>query len=341
MRSHLITSMWGGTNPWGARNTKRPRRAAALAATIALGPAAVLAAVIGGTASPAAATTVPPPPSGWTTAYSDSFSGAAGSGVDSSWTYDTGTQYNGTGCTGNYGTGEVESNTSSTANVSEDGGGHLNITPVKSGSSWTSGRIETVADNFAAPAGGEMEVTASIMQPNPASGLGYWPAFWMLGAGFRGSGAGTSGTMNCSNWPSTGEIDIMEDVNALSEHSGTLHCGVDPGGPCNETTGLGSGLQACSGCQTGYNTYSVIVNRTNTSNESITYYLNGNAYFTATESQVGTSTWQAAVDHGFFLILDVAIGGGFPDGVCGCTTPATSTTPGAAMSVRYVEVSVR
>ncbi len=216
------------------------------------------------------ATTVPGPPSGWTTTYSDSFSGSAGSGVDSGWTYDTGTQYNGTGCTANYGTGEVESNTSSTANVSEDGSGHLNITPVNSGGSWTSGRIETVADNFAAPAGGEMEVSASIKQPDPSSGLGYWPAFWMLGAGFRASGAGTSGTMDCANWPSTGEIDIMEDVNALSEHSGTLHCGTDPGGPCNETTGLGSGLQACSGCQTGYNTYSVIVNRTNTSDESIT-----------------------------------------------------------------------
>src|SRR6516165_2817979 len=338
MRSHLITSMWGGTNPWGARNTKRPRRAAALAATIALGPAAVLAAVIAGTASPASATTVPPPPSGWTTAYSDSFSGAAGSGVDSSWTYDTGTQYNGTGCTGNYGTGEVESNTNSTANVAEDGSGHLNITPVKSGSSWTSGRIETVADNFAAPAGGEMEVSASIKQPNPGTGLGYWPAFWMLGAGFRASGAGTSGTMNCSNWPSAGEIDIMEDVNALSEHSGTLHCGTDPGGPCNETTGLGSGLQSCSGCQTGYNTYSVIVNRTNTSAESITYYLNGTAYYTVTESQVGTSTWQAAVDHGFFLILDLAIGGGYPNGVCGCTSPSASTSSGAAMSVGYVAV---
>jgi DNA-binding LacI/PurR family transcriptional regulator len=337
MRSHLITSMWRGTNPWGARSTKRPRRAAAVAAVIALGPAAVLAAVIGAAPS-ASATTVPPAPSGWTTAYSDSFSGAAGSGVDSSWTYDTGTQYNGTGCTANYGTGEVESNTSSTANVSEDGSGHLNITPVKSGSSWTSGRIETVADNFAAPAGGEMEVTASIKQPNPSSGLGYWPAFWMLGAGFRGSGAGTSGTMNCSNWPSTGEIDIMEDVNALSEHSGTLHCGTDPGGPCNETTGLGSGLVACSGCQTGYNTYSVIVNRTNTSNESITYYLNGNAYYTVTESQVGTSTWQAAVDHGFFLILDLAIGGGYPNGVCGCTSPSSSTSSGAAMSVGYVAV---
>jgi Carbohydrate binding module (family 6)/Putative Ig domain len=316
---------------------RRKGRVVCVAVVTALAPAAVFLA--SAVAAPAAsATTVPPPPSGWTTAYSDSFSGSAGSGVDSGWTYDQGTQYNGSGCTGNWGTGEVESNTNSTANVSEDGSGHLNITPVNSGGSWTSGRIETVADNFEAPAGGEMEVSASIKQPSPSSGLGYWPAFWMLGAGFRASGAGTSGTMTCSNWPSVGEIDIMEDVNALSEHSGTLHCGVDPGGPCNETDGLGSGLQSCSGCQSGYNTYSVIVNRTNTSNESITYYLNGNAYFTASESQVGASTWQAAVDHGFFLILDVAIGGAYPNGVCGCSTPASATSSGASMGVGYVAV---
>ena len=336
MRSHLITQMWRGTSPWGARNGKK-RRLAAIGAVLALGTAAALAA-LATTAPAASATTVPAPPSGWTTAYSDSFSGAAGTGVDSSWTYDAGPQYNGTGCTANYGTGEVESNTSSTANVSEDGSGHLNITAVKSGSSWTSGRIETTADNFAAPSGGEMEVTASIKQPNPATGVGYWPAFWMLGSGFRAGGAGPSGTMDCANWPSTGEIDIMEDVNALSEHSGTLHCGTDPGGPCNETTGLSSGLEACSGCQTGYNTYSVIVNRTNPSAESITYYLNGTAYYTVTESQVGTSAWQAAVDHGFFIILDLAMGGAYPNGVCGCTSPSSSTSSGAAMSVRYVAV---
>ena len=317
--------------------TRRGRgRMACAAAAIALIPAAAFLTVTA--AGPASATTVPGPPSGWTTTYSDSFSGSSGSGVDSGWTYDQGTQYSGTGCTGNWGTGEVESETSSTANVSEDGSGHLNITPVDSGGSWTSGRIETVADNFAAPAGGEMEVSTSIKQPNPSSGVGYWPAFWMLGAGFRASGAGTSGTMDCSNWPSAGEIDVMEDVNALSEHSGTLHCGVDPGGPCNETTGLSSGLASCSGCQTGYNTYSVIINRTNTSNESVTWYLNGTAYFTATESQVGAATWQAAVDHGFFLILDVAMGGGYPNGVCGCTSPSASTSSGAAMSVGYVAV---
>src|SRR5258708_3974958 len=97
------------------------------------------------------------------------------------------------------------------------------------------------------------QVTASIQQPT--GGLGYWPAFWMLGPG---------------QWPENGEIDIMEDVNALSELSGTVHCGTDPGGPCNEPNGIGSGLRSCSGCQTGYNTYTMILNRTNTSAESIT-----------------------------------------------------------------------
>jgi beta-glucanase (GH16 family) len=288
------------------------------------------------------ASTVPPPPPGWSIVFSDSFSGAAGSGVDSSWTDDIGSQYRGTSaCPAQWGTGEVETDTASAANVSQDGGGHLNITPVNSNGTWTSGRLETVADNFAAPAGGMMEVSASIMQPGPANGLGYWPAFWMLGAGFRVSGAGTSGTMNCSAWPSTGEIDVMEDVNAGSQVAGTLHCGTDPGGPCNETTGLGSGLQQCPGCQTGFNTYSVIINRATPGNESITWFLNGNAYHTVTESQVGAVTWQAAIDHGFFLLLDVAIGGSFPGAICGCTTPTAQTSSGAAMSVGYVAVATR
>src|SRR6202167_1405779 len=131
----------------------RHRRLTAALAALALVSLGVMAAIVGHAAT-ASAPTVPVPPSGWTTTYSDSFSGAAGSGVDSGWTYDTGTQYNGTGCTANYGTGEVETNTNSPANVSENGSGHLNITAVDSGGSWTSGRIETTADNFAAPSGG-------------------------------------------------------------------------------------------------------------------------------------------------------------------------------------------
>ena len=172
-----------------------------------------------------------------------------------------------------------------------------------------------------APAGGELEVTASIEQPNPSSGVGYWPAFWMLGPG---------------QWPESGELDIMEAVNALSELSSAVHCGTDPGGPCNETTGIGSGLRACSGCQTGYHTYTMIENRTNASDESITFYLDGNEYFSVSESQIGTSAWQAAFDHNMSVILDLALGGAYPDGVCGCTAPTSSTTSGGTMSVQYV-----
>jgi Ricin-type beta-trefoil lectin domain/Glycosyl hydrolases family 16 len=269
------------------------------------------AAAVQQAAAPAA---VPAPPSGWSTVFSDDFNGASGSGPSSSWIYDTGPG-------SNFGTGEIETMTNSSSNVHLDGNGDLDITALGSGSSWTSGRIQTTTANVGAPAGGELEVTASIQQPNPASGLGYWPAFWMLGPG---------------QWPENGEIDILEDVNALSEHSGTFHCGTDPGGPCNETNGLGSGLQSCSGCQTGYHTYTVIVNRTNTSNESITWYLDGNQFYTVSESQVGAATWQAAVDHNYSIIFDLAMGGGYPNGVCGCTSPSGATTSGGTMSVAYV-----
>jgi hypothetical protein len=261
--------------------------------------------------APASATTVPGPPSGWSTVFSDSFSGGAGSGIDSQWMYDTGQ--------GVWGTGEIENMTNSTSNVHQDGNGHLDITALGSGSNWTSGRVQTTSANVGAPAGGELEVTASIQQPT--GGLGYWPAFWMLGPG---------------QWPENGEIDIMEDVNALSEVAGTVHCGTDPGGPCNESNGIGSGLTGCGGCQSGYHTYTMILNRTNTAAESITFYLDGNAYFTVTEGQIGTSTWQAAFDHNLSIILDLAMGGGFPNGVCGCTTPTSGTASGGTMSVGYV-----
>src|SRR6202046_406421 len=289
------------------------RPLARLAVIVALLAAALAAGLA--RAPSASATAVPPPPAGWTTVFSDSFSGAAGSPVSSAnWKYDTGPG-------SSFGTGEIETMTNSTSNVFLDGSGHLEIKAIDSGGSWTSGRMQTPHASVGGPAGGERVDNSSTEQPAPASGLGFWRAFWMLGPG---------------SWPSTGEIDIIEDVNALSEHSGTFHCGVDPGGPCNETSGIGSGLQACSGCQSGYHTYTVIVNRTNTAAESITWYLDGTQFFQVNQSQVPTTTWQAAVDHDFSIILDLAIGGGYPDGVCGCTTPASSTSSGTTMSVGYV-----
>jgi hypothetical protein len=272
---------------------------------------------------------VPHPPAGWSTVFSDDFNGAANTGLDTSkWLYDLGTSY--PGGAGNWGTGEVESETNSTANVYQDGSGHLVIKPINNGGAWTSGRVETQRTDFAAPAGGQMEITASIQQPNPANGLGYWPAFWAMGAAARPVGA--------TNWPSIGELDVMEDVNALSEVSHTFHCGVDPGGPCNETTGVGSGLLACGGCQTGYHTYSVIVDRTHAGAEQLRFYTDGALQLTVNQSQFDATTWSNAVDHGFFIILNVAMGGAYPNAICGCGSPSAATSSGAGMSVDYVAV---
>ncbi len=258
----------------------------------------------------------------FTQVFGEEFNGAANTGVNTStWRYDTGT---------GFGTGEIETMTTSTNNVYQDGSGHLVIKAINSGGSWTSGRIETNEDDFAAPAGGELEITASLQQPNVsgAAALGYWPAFWTLGTPFRTDGG---------QWPKDGEVDIMEDVNGLSSVYGTLHCGVDPGGPCNETSGLGSGQRACSGCQTSFHTYTEIIDRS-VSPEQIRWYLDGNNYFTVNASQMDATTWANAVDHAFFIIFDLAMGGGFPNGVSGQTTPTSSTQSGAAMLVDYVRV---
>jgi len=118
--------------------------------------------------------------SGFTLQFSDDFTGSSGTLPSSSnWIIDTGTQYN-SGCPAQWGTGEIETYTSSTKNVALDGNGHLAITPLKSSSgAWTSARIETVRKDFAAPANGRMIAQASIALPNlPASqSQGLWPAF--------------------------------------------------------------------------------------------------------------------------------------------------------------------
>jgi len=257
----------------------------------------------------------------WTPIWGDNFNGAAGTGVDpANWRYDTGT---------GWGTGEIETMSNSTANVQQDGSGHLKITALRDGNgNWTSGRIESQRADFAAPAGGQLQVSASIEQPNVsgAAAAGYWPAFWMLGTQFRAD----------HNWPNDGEIDTMEDINGLNSVFGTLHCGVDPGGPCHETTGLGSGQHACPGCQTSFHTYSVIVDRS-VSPEQIRWYLDGANYFTVSANQVDATTWTNAVDHGFFIILDLAMGGAFPNAFGGGPTAATQS--GASMIVDHVQVS--
>src|SRR5690349_21187522 len=304
-----------------ARRAVAAASAAAISALGLIGLAGLATVVAPATAHAA----VGAPPPGFTLTWSDDFNGAAGSGVDTgTWKYDTGPG-------SSFGTGEIETMTNSTANVFLDGAGHMALRALHSGtnptSGWTSGRIETNAATFGAPAGGVVMMEASIQQPNvnTTNGLGYWPAFWMLGSTLR------SGTP----WPTSGEVDILEDINGRSSVFGTLHCGTNPGGPCNESTGIGSGERTCGGCQTAYHTYAVQIDRS-VSPEQIRWYLDGTNYFTLNSTRVDATTWANAVDHPFFIIFDLAMGGGFPAAFGG--GPTAATVSGGQMNVDYVAV---
>jgi beta-glucanase (GH16 family) len=259
----------------------------------------------------------------WTQVWTDTFNGPAGQGINpANWKYNTGHNV--------FGTGEAETMTDSPANVRLDGHGNLDIIPLSNGTSWTSGRIETTSNQFAAPPGGQMMVTASIRQPAPANGVGYWPGFWLVAPG---------------SWPAHGEIDILEDINGYSDVAGTMHCGNmtqrnsdGTTGACHESTGLSSGLRPCPGCQTGYHAYGLVIDRRNASDEQVRWYVDGRQYYSVSESTVGAAAWTEAIDHGFSIILDVAMGGGFPNVRCQCTSPLSQTSPGAAMGVGYVSV---
>ena len=138
----------------------------------------------------------------------------------------------------------------STANVSLDGAGNLRITPLRDGAgNWTSARIETNRQDFKPPAGGVLRIEGRIQMPNVtgAAALGYWPAFWALGARTAAtSGTGRASASSTSWRTSTGSTRSGACCTAAS----------NPGGPCNETTGIGAS-RACPGttCQSAFHTY--------------------------------------------------------------------------------------
>ncbi|AWS41749.1 glycoside hydrolase family 16 protein [Streptosporangium sp. 'caverna'] len=273
---------------------------------------------------------VPPTPSGWSLVWSDDFNGGSGSLPSSAnWIVDTGHAY--PGGPANWGTGEVQNYTASPSNLSLDGGGNLRITPIKSGTEWTSARIESRRADFKPADGRVLRIEGRIQMPNVtgSAALGYWPAFWALGAPYRG---------NYWNWPGTGEFDIMENVNGINSVWGVLHCGVSPGGPCNETTGIGTS-RTCPGasCQSAFHTYRFEWDRSVSPNQ-LRWYVDGQQFHSVSQAQLDAGTWNAMTGHqGYFLLLNVAMGGAFPNALAG-QTPTAATVSGRPMLVDYVAV---
>ncbi|MFB4277781.1 glycoside hydrolase family 16 protein [Nonomuraea sp. MTCD27] len=301
------------------------RRLAAVSVALAALCGLLVQVAVGASAS------VPPTPSGWSLVWSDDFNGAANTLPSSSnWIIDTGHSY--PGGPANWGTGEVQNYTSSTSNLSLDGSGNLRITPLRSASGeWTSARIETRRADFKPADGRILRIESRLQMPNVtgSAALGYWPAFWALGAPYRG---------NYWNWPAIGEFDIMENVNGINSVWGVLHCGVNPGGPCNETTGLGAS-RACPGstCQAAYHTYRFEWDRSVSPNQ-LRWYVDGQQFHGVNQSQFDATTWANMTGHaGYFLLLNVAMGGAFPNALGG-QTPTAATVPGRPMTVDYVAV---
>ncbi|MGS0684034.1 family 16 glycosylhydrolase [Nakamurella sp. GG22] len=309
-------------------------RLAASAALIGLSVAATIAIVSGapaGAAAPSAAAVAAPV---WKTEFRDDFSGT-GLPNSANWLLTLGTAY--PGGPANFGTGEIQTMTNDRQNV-DVRNGNLYITPQRdSAGAWTSARVETARSNFKPPAGGVMRVESRLQMPNVTgtAALGYWPAFWMLGGPYRA---------DRWSWPRVGEFDIMENVNGLNWTYNVLHCGVWAGGPCNETDGINNGVDNAGApcvvttCQAGFHTYGFEWD-TSGASDQLRWTLDGKVTFTVNEGQLPATTWTEISSHmGYFVILNVAMGGAFPSKAGLGGGPTAATKPGVPMVVDYVQV---
>ncbi|MGL3199765.1 MULTISPECIES: family 16 glycosylhydrolase [Curtobacterium] len=230
----------------------------------------------------------------------DEFDGAAGSAPNPSiWRYDLGA--------GGWGNGELETYTDSRRNSQLDGKGNLVITARREADgTYTSARLKSEG-TYTAQYG---RVEARITIPR---GQGIWPAFWMLGADIGQVG-----------WPACGEIDAMENVG----YEPTLVHGTVHGPGYSGANGISSTYRNPPGAAFAddFHVFGV-----DWRPDSITWTVDGTAYRTVTRADVGSNPW--VFDGPFFVILNVAVGGGWPG------SPDATTRFPQQMLVDWVRVS--
>ena len=128
----------------------------------------------------------------------------------------------------------------------------------------------------------------------PPTGVGTWPAFWMLGADFERDPEDPIR----ANWPDVGEIDIMEYVGREPDLVlGTLH---------------GPGYAGAGGF-TRWNRQDYIVGdefhtfAIDWDETGIRWLYDGEVFYDLEPEAVGDREW--VFDHPFFIILNLALGG--------------------------------
>jgi beta-glucanase (GH16 family) len=129
---------------------------------------------------------------------------------------------------------------------------------------------------------GKIEVRAKL-----PSGLGTWPAIWMLGE------------TNPLKWPDDGEIDIMEHVGY--DHGrvhGTVHCK-----KYNHIIGTQKAAQVMlPDCSENFHTYQLEWDQ-----DSIKIGVDGNYFFTYVNERSGYDAWP--FNNNMYLLLNLAVGG--------------------------------
>jgi beta-glucanase (GH16 family) len=247
-----------------------------------------------------------PNPAKWKLVWSDEFNGPDGSAPDSSkWVLETG----GNG----WGNQELEYYTNRPQNAYLEGGnlvikavaekytGADNVTR-----DYTSARLKT-QEKFS-QAYGRFEARIKIPR-----GQGLWPAFWMLGA-----------NIDTVPWPDCGEIDIMENIGKEPNIiHGTIH---GPGYSGGKAIGSPYALPDEEKYADNFHIYAV-----EWTPKQIRFYVDDHVYETRTRRDLPKGAkW--AYNHPFFLLLNVAIGGGWPG------NPDASTVFPQTMLVDYVRV---
>jgi beta-glucanase (GH16 family) len=233
---------------------------------------------------------------GFRLVWSDEFDGDQGAlPSQDNWKFDVG----GDG----WGNNQLEFDTDRAENASLDGQGHLLITAKRedfNGRQYTSARMNT-AGKFE-QAYGRFEARMRLPE-----GQGVWPAFWMLGD-----------DIGDVNWPTCGEIDILENLgHQTSRAYGTIHGPGYSGG-----NGIGATYDLPNGAEfpDDFHVFAV-----EWEPEEIRWYVDDALYETRTPDDLPDGTdW--VYDHPFFIILNLAIGGNFPGDPDGSTVfPQTLT----------------
>ncbi|MDI2125648.1 glycoside hydrolase family 16 protein [Yinghuangia seranimata] len=275
-----------------------------------LGLALALAAATGCSSSGSDSHPARPASDAWRLVWSDEFDGAAGTRPNpGKWGFDLGGEPS-------WGNSEWEYYTDRPQNASLDGSGHLAVTarretlpgmaPCPEGTcDITSARLNT-KDRFAQKYG---RFEARIRIP---SGQGIWPAFWMLGA-----------DIERHPWPANGEIDVME---ILGSDPATLYGTAHAPGFGDKGMGGSTRLPDGAALSDAFHTYAV-----EWAPDRITWSLDGTPYFALDRASLPEGrTW--VFDHGFFLLLNLAVGGEWPG------PPDDTTVFPATMLVDYVRV---